>query len=332
MSKTTRCVCATIIILLVNGMVLADHGGGTDAFSLVPSAIPSEHKTTTVTMRYEYTRFEDRNDVELQSMALRSEDGHVEAIDNVGRLYLDLSHGITHNFSIGISFSTQNVDNYREMHDEGGGLFDRPTGNPSGFEDIWISSLYRIQRGNNYQTALLGGVKLPTGDNRNRLTTGTIIGLGSQPSSGSLDVMIGLAHTREIGKRLRADLGLTYIARGEGPRNRSLGNRLEAGANFSYRINSDANATWNWEGTLGITARHNRPQREAGVNHANSGGTSFFASPGLSAQYERWSFGILAPIPVSQELNQVQQKMDYQIIGSVGYTFGGGHAEEHEHH
>lgn len=320
MQTHLRGALASLLILATTTFTVADHGAGAGSTFHVPSADPLAQGRTTATVRYEFTDLESPSDARLDAMARASQDGHAHATDRIHRYYLEIERGLTEDFSLGVTLSGQEVRNYREMHFEGG-MVERKTADPSGFEDIWVRGRYRIIENDRSRTALLGGIKLPTGDNRNRNSTGGIIDLGSQPSSGSLDAMIGLALQHRLASRLDLEAGATYTARGEGPRNRSLGNRADAGIQFVYH--APHGSAWDMHLHLGAAVAHNRPSREDIVNEANSGGTAWFATPGFTLSRGDWSLGAHAGIPISEDLNGLQQEHDYHAVVSLTRGWGG---------
>lgn len=313
---------------------LASHGGGggTAAPTALPGAAPLERGATAATFRYGLVEAEGVSEAERLARGIASPDAHFESIDRVHRYELAVEHGLTDDLTVGVSASYRDVVDYVEIHAEDPADPERLTGDISGFEDLWIRGRWRMG-GHDHggrTTSLLWGLKLPTGDSRNRRTSGGIIELGNQPSSGSLDAMIGLAHARPISRRLDLDAGVAFVARGEGPRDERLGHRIQAAAGLTYRLTPEPEAAWRWSGRLGVSVEHDQANRRNDSNLENSGATVVFLSPGLSLERDRWTIGGRFEIPVSEDFRGNAQGIDLRF--STWWTwFFGGHAHDAGH-
>lgn len=291
------------------------HGGG-GAHS--GSAIPLEHGQTDVMFNYEYTKYETLSASERSNLAARSAEGEVDSLNEMHRFTLDISHGFSDDLTLGFSASFRDVGGW--LTTEVGG---EHSADPSGIEDFLLHGRYRFAFEGRGITSLLTGLRLPSGNTRNRLSNGELLTIAHQPSSGSLDAIVGLAHHRDLNERVHIDGGLRFTARGQGPRNQRAGNVEELWADLSYHVTRNEAAPLHVTATLGSSLVHESPSRTNDIRDINEGGTRVFVTPGLSLAGERWSASLSAPIPVSQRLFGVQQDMSYRIETVLTYSFGG---------
>lgn len=201
----------------------------------------------------------------------------------------------------------------------------RVTRDTSGIADARLFGRYTVYKANapgrTFRIAPFLGVEMPTGDENDRDNLGTLpaplqLGSGSWDGFGgivltyqTLDFQIDAqvsytlntkANNFEFGDEARFDTSLQY---------RVWPHELAAGTpgflyavlegNFLYMDNNEMN----------------------GVKDPNSGGTSFFLSPGLQYVTKRWIIEGIVQLPVSQDLNGTALGDDFIVRAGFRINF-----------
>ncbi len=180
----------------------------------------------------------------------------------------------------------------------------------NGISDLSLRLKYRFWRhdrpGIQDSAAVIGGIKLPTGDD------GEVPKLGS----GSTDFMFGFAVARESLKWYYFG-DFRYRANTEGSGGMRKGNRLFADFAVGIRpwppvyMKPDlvVLAELNWESIM--------RDRIIGTKVENSGGNQLFVSPGFFFTYRNWAIKGGIQIPVYQDMYGEQPEDDYRYSFSV---------------
>lgn len=193
------------------------------------------------------------------------------------------------------------------------------TDRSAGIGDLLIMAKYRFWEQSDHHLAALFGLKLPSGNIRQRTNAGDIVGTHNQPGSGSVDFQIGAAYTGhffEEGIGLSADL----IARinSEGAAEFRSGNSLQADVAMSFRPHE----------TLVPILELNFITQQRDIEEdeikRNSGVSSLFLSIGIKmsiGDHEDGQsiFGYFS-WPIWQDLPGIQNKEDYRF--GFGYGLG----------
>jgi len=201
----------------------------------------------------------------------------------------------------------------------------RVTRDTSGFADARLFGRYTVFRddapGRTFRIAQFLGVEVPTGDDNDSDSLGRLpaplqLGSGSwDPFGGivltyqTLDFQIDAqasyklntkANNIEFGDEVRLDASLQY---------RVWPRELESGlpgffyavleGNFLYADNNEIN----------------------GVNDPDSGGTSFFLSPGIQYVTKRWIVEGIVQLPVTQDLNGAALEDDFIVRAGFRLNF-----------
>lgn len=201
----------------------------------------------------------------------------------------------------------------------------RVTRDTSGIADARLFGRYTVFKddapGRTFRIAPFLGVELPTGDDDDTDSLGTLpaplqLGSGSWDAFGgvvltyqTLDYQIDTqasyklnteANSFEFGNEARLDASLQY---------RVWPRELEAGVpGFLYAV---------LEGNL-LYADNNKIN---GVNDPDSGGTSIFLSPGLQYVTKRWIVEGIVQLPVVQDLNGAALENDFIVRAGFRFNF-----------
>ena len=184
----------------------------------------------------------------------------------------------------------------------------------SGLGDMVLRSRYRFLRidtpGVQRSAAMLGQVKLPTGDDDSNPRLG----------SGSTDFVGGLLYGHES-RRWYYNLGARYRLNSEGGGGLEKGDKQFLDVVGGVRpvltgyLEPDAVVflELNWENA--------GRDRLNGADVANSGGWELFLSPGLFATYRNVALRTGVQIPIAHGLNGAQPESDYRFKFEIKYTF-----------
>lgn len=193
----------------------------------------------------------------------------------------------------------------------------RSTIRDSGIGDISFMSKYRIWSkdlpGEARRISLIGGLELPTGDNKAQLKLG----------SGSVDPVAGILFTHQSLSQ-EFDLDLTYQFNTEAS-NYEFGDVLKYNAAYQRRL-------WPWvlpeKGVysqlnlvLELNGEYNQKDKSQGSIVKDSGGNTLFLSPGVQWAAKKWVLETSIQLPIIQDLNGGQLETDYALVTSLRLTF-----------
>lgn len=183
----------------------------------------------------------------------------------------------------------------------------RVTRDTTGFADARLFGRYTLfqkdRRGRNFRVAPFAGLELPTGDDDDADRLGTLPPT-LQLGSGSWDPFFGIVATYQT-LAYQVDAQAAYQANTEA-NDFELGDVLRLDASAQYRL---------WPRKLGAGVPgflyaglegnfvHRDKNRVAGVDDPDSGGQTFFVSPGLQYVTKRWVLEAIVQVPVARDRN-----------------------------
>ncbi|MFQ5660154.1 MAG: transporter [Gammaproteobacteria bacterium] len=177
----------------------------------------------------------------------------------------------------------------------------------NGIGDARLFGRYTIYQhdvpGRNFRIAPFLGIELPTGDDDDRDSLGTLPA-PLQSGSGSWDPFGGIVLTYQtLAYEVNAQAGYKGNTKAN---NFEIGDEATLDASLQYRL-------WPRElgegvpgflyGVLETNLRYQGKNEINGTKDANSGGTSFFLSPGVQYVTRRWILETIVQVPVAQDLN-----------------------------
>jgi hypothetical protein len=193
--------------------------------------------------------------------------------------------------------------------------------NPDGLTDLWLSGKFRFYRGPLGQFAVFGAVKFPTGRYKVKNSEGERVEPSATAGSGSYDGILGAAFSRYLTSRVTVDTSFQYTRRGECDGFR-LGDRIDAGTAFAYRLTEDIQKYPQASVFAEATVRHLFKSEEDDHHDDNTGGTVLFLTPGFRIGLsQNASFTVSAPIPTIQDLNGEQLETAFKVNGALTLTF-----------
>jgi len=292
----------------------------------------------TLGARAEVTGFEELSPAALDGAAMSNGTAHSLRQQQV--YSLGAAYGITDDFTLGVSLPYVLRDGVKAVHfdDQMGMSMQHDIGASNGLGDLTVFGQYRLVRKlyEGIDFSLVAGLKVPTGvtDNGNN---GSVIETEHQPGSGSWDPLAGVALSKRF-ERLSLHLTGLYSLATRGSQATDLGDRAQLTLAAAYRFGGKANlgdcdevyeyfypqSRQHWLGDLVLEVNGNWQDKEivAGVRDDSSGGTVLYLSPGGRVTYDgKYSGSLSVGVPVYQQLNGIQSKIDYRIIASLAVAF-----------
>ncbi len=201
-----------------------------------------------------------------------------------------------------------------------------------GLGDIVLQARFALREPNAITHSswwLIGGVKLPTGDDSSANDEGEIGELPIQAGTGTTDGIVGISyeggllhHSRVSGPM--GDVALmpyfvsaTYQFRGGANHGYRLGNELQLNAGTAYTLSRhfelllQVNSRFRDKDTIG-----DEPEEAA-----FTGGTYVFASPGVRVPLRRGALYGIVQLPLYQDVNAIQLTSDANYIVGIQTRF-----------
>ncbi len=162
------------------------------------------------------------------------------------------------------------------------------------------------------------GLKAPTGVTDDRDTSGERFETEHQPGSGSWDTLAGLALSRRIDS-VSLHANILYIFATKGALDTDLGDGFHYNAAASYRMTGMNTAL---DLVLELNGEWKEKQTIAGSKDNDSGGNILYLAPGLRiSPAQKWTAYFSVGLPIVQDLNGIQNDIDYKVLGGVGTSF-----------
>ena len=311
--------------LTVSASAYAHHpsidfsSGGAGPITTIPAAtLPAG--TAAFGVRLEYARSERLSHEELLARAARDIDAH--SIDKLFSPSLSFAYGLTSRFTLGFRLPYVRRAGIRSAEGE--------RGDSAGLGDASLLGKYRLSAENaGNASALLFGVKAPTGETGKRDRQGERFETEHQPGSGSWDPLFGVALTRRIGVA-SFDASVLYELATEGAQDTRLGDRASYNVALSYPLgeprphqhHGEAHHEHGaWAAALELNGEWEGRQKTAGVTESESGGNIVYLSPGLRfTSPDEWSAYVSVGTPVVQRLRAAHSDREYRVIAGIAWV------------
>jgi Putative MetA-pathway of phenol degradation len=271
---------------------------------------------------------------------------HPHNLDGIYSTSLVYAYGITSDLTLSLRLPFIRRTNIFDHHE--GDL-----GDAAGVGDLSALAQYRFLNNpiSQIESALLFGVRLPTGDTSVSAANGERFEAEFQPGSGSVDYHLGLAFTKRFGP-WSFDTNVLYQFTNEGVQDTNLGDRFLYNAAISYRMLGFARSNGRMNAGLpepmyhgGPKAKHHHHdepapvrgpaldlvlelngewhdnQRIGGVKDPNAGGNTVYLSPGLRLSVDEWSGFVSFGVPIISDLNGLQPEPEWRVLTGVAVSF-----------
>ncbi|MCI0411798.1 transporter [bacterium] len=333
------CFFVIAVSLFFSPSVGADHptaGFGSNQAGPITaiSATPLPKGMWSAGIRVEYVPFDEFSDSELLAFAESQ-----EAVDSTKYLlspFLGVAYGITDNLTLSFRLPYVDRQDIREGELEDGVPEVHSHGNSHGIGDITFFSQYGFLElvSARVETALLAGLKIPSGTTDAKDQNGIVFEAEHQPGSGSWDPLIGIAVTKRF-NGASVDANLLYTFSTEGAQETDLGDLLNYNLAVSYRLNgrehhdegsqhdhAETHSHVAWDFVLEANGEWRQKQTIDGIADSHSGGSLLYLAPGIRMTLAgAWSFSFSAGFPVWQDLNGFQHESRVRLITGIVRSF-----------
>lgn len=201
----------------------------------------------------------------------------------------------------------------------------RATRDTAGPGDARLFGRYTLfqdnRRGSNFRIAPFAGLELPTGDDDDRDSLGTLPQT-LQLGSGSWDAFFGVVATYQT-LAYQVDAQANYQANTEA-NDFEFGDEVRLDASVQYRL-------WPRELGAGVPGFlyaglegnfvHQGKNRVAGIADPDSGGETLFVSPGLQYVTKRWVLEAIVQMPIAQDRNGAALEDDDTVRAGFRVNF-----------
>ena len=327
---------------------LADHvgpsgvgsGGGASVFG--PDTLDAGHWAAG--LRLLYTRPEQRSDAELEALA--GHHIHAHNTDYNLNASAGVAYGINHHLTVSAELPYVRRDDLREgTHAHSGGVVlngVEQLGTVSGIGDLSLLMKYRVTDGERSGLALIGGIKVPTGNTHERSLDGERLETEHQPGSGSWDPIVGASAGTRVGP-MQLTASAIYQISTRGAQNTRLGNRLQGGIALSHRFGAkphehmqthnhhhgdelddhgEEHPHSSWDAFVEVADEWEGRQKIDGETEAASGGKWAYVAPGLRFNAASgWSASAAFALPVWQRIRASHPESRYRLMVSLGRAF-----------
>ncbi len=316
----TRFLSAPVLAGFLAATAHANHGPGTSGGgSSTLSGETLKAGGFDLSLRTDTSWYETFTRAEAADHAIRS--GGFDALDRALVESLSISYGITDDFQVSAFTGYYWGSNFTSAEPDGTGGAEVATADPRGLTDLWLQAKLRVLRGRYGHLAVVAGVKLPTGEDDVRLSDGSKLEASSQPGTGAVDGQVGLAYSRYLTSRMTLDASALYTLRGEHDDFR-VGDRLDLGTAFAYRLTEDIQAYPNWSVSGELLGVWIGKDEDTGEKNPNSGGTTVYAAPGARCRFDpHLSLGLAPAFPVYQNLDGDQPETRAKLAFTLSWSF-----------
>lgn len=194
-----------------------------------------------------------------------------------------------------------------------------------GLGDLLLMGRYMFFHVSEQHFSVIGGLKLPTGDVRQRTNQGDLVGTHNQPGSGSVDFQLGVAYAGEFGKYLFVTADALVRVNTEGAGSFRSGNSIQADLAVGTRL-------WVLFPSVELNGFFQQQDIENNEIKKNSGVYSVFVTPALRASFGHHSLFAAVSLPMVQAFERSVISNVEQFRVSAGYAVSFGGEEGHEAH
>ncbi len=345
-------------LVMLSNVAMADHPtvgvqGNLGGPITTTSAHGLPEGQLAASLDFQYIDFDPVSDARLALGSERGEDVH--SADSLSRTALNVAFGISDKLTLGLSLPYMERKGLREAahghqesqeegHDDAPTEKDHPEelgneqiehlGDASGFGDAQIYGTYQLSasvKGNS--SALMFGLKVPTGETHQKSRDGERLETELQPGSGSWDPFLGLAYSRSWGA-WSFNSNMLYTLVTEGSQSTDLGDVLNYNLSLSHPIYTAAAAghqghqhdhrelpsAFSTAFIFEINGEWRDRTEIRGETERNSGGNLVYLSPGLSVKAGDWSMSAALSFPI-ENLNGVQSEPETRLVFRLGRAF-----------
>ncbi len=318
--QATLALRAVAALFVCSSVVMANHGpGASGGGSSTISGETLKPGHFELTLREDFSKFEHFS----ESAAIRRAEanGDFDALDHGFITTAEFAIGITKDFQISAGIGYFAGSEFVSADQDDGGEVEVSRTNPDGLTDALLLAKYRFISGEPGNIAVIAGVIFPTGRADVHLANGEALSPTDQPGTGRWGLPIGIAYSRFLTSNLTIDASALYTFRFEKD-DFKVGDRLDLGVALAYRITESVKQFPQYSAFVELNDVYLQKDQIDGQDDDNSGGNTLYVTPGARIRFNEHAALTVAPsIPIWQELNGDQGKVDFKLAVSVSFSF-----------
>lgn len=325
MSSRIYVSAVTVLALSLVPLTAAAHGEAARGVGGVGTNTTGGEVASDVSVstRVDLRSYEQFSDAILLDYQLSGDDVHQHARET--SLFLSATFGVAPRFDLTLMLQANRFDDFADNSDAQalatGGV--SRTDVSQGLGDLLLMGRRQVMSRGAHHLALIGGVKLPTGDVRQRTDDGEIVGTHNQPGSGSLDFQVGCGYSSKLGAHVLVSADTIARVNTEGAGEFRSGNSMQGDVAVGMPLGRSFVAS------MELNAFYQDRDIERDAVKQNSGVTSVFATPTLRASFGQHSAFVALSYPLLQRFPGISN--DEQMRVSAGYSYAFGRSTEHAH-
>jgi len=271
--------------------------------------------------------------------AMQAGSEHLHNIDTIDSHAISFAYGISDKLSLNLQLPYITRTNIRAGEDDGGGPEVHPHDDTAGLGDLSALLQYKVYD-KGFKVAVLGGIKAPTGKD-NIVQAGEALEADLLPGSGSWDLFAGSAITKDY-ENFSLHSNVLYKHNTKGTADSQLGDILSYNVAFSYNHTahkpheliclvedhlpgsekSKEEGHYSIASFIEFNGELAKKDSFDGVISENTGHNVIFATVGMQvATQDKYSFFFAVSKPISQDLNGLQNEIDYRASIGLGKSF-----------
>lgn len=313
-----------------NGSHVIGIGGGHTATAYTISANTMEKGNLFLGVNAETIRNKNLSDSAMLAELNRGGE-HLHAIDSVNSYSLSASYGITDDLTLNVQLPYVSRKGIRAGEDDGSGPEVHPHDDIGELGDASALLQYKVYD-DKFKVALIAGLKAPTGKDDVKFGS-EVLEADLQSGSGSWDLFGGVAFTKDFEDfSLHSDLLYKHNNKGVG--NSDLGDIFTYNVALSYTLvdhkphvcltgsEKENHHGYSVDTFIELNGERAREDRFNGSIANNTGHNIIFATTGLQVSTENnYSFFVSVSVPVYQDMNGVQNDVNYKSTVGIGKSF-----------
>jgi hypothetical protein len=272
-------------------------------------------------LRADFTEFKHFDRAEAEAHAASA--GEFDAVKRSLVTTISGAYGLSDDVQVGASIGYYGASDFiNAARNAETNSVESGKADPRGLTDLWLNAKIRLMKGKPGNLAAVFGVKLPVGDNNERLDNGELLEPSSQPGSGAFDFQAGLGYSRFLTSRITMDVSgvYTFRTRHDGFK---VGDRFDTGLALAYRLTEDIGAFPQWSVFAelnGVWVAKDNSLDEG--SNPNTGGTTLFLTPGARVRFsQRLALTVAPSVPIAQDLNGDQDKTRFKLATTLSLSF-----------
>jgi len=255
----------------------------------------------------------------------------VHSLDKITNTSFSLSYGVSEKLGISLRLPFIKRENIREGEIEDGIPEAHSHGDSSGFGDLLLFGQYKVVEQSSADVAILFGIKAPTGETNEKDDGDERFETEFQPGSGSWDILLGAAISKESGA-FGYHANILYNKTTEGSQATEIGDAISYNVALTHQLNSHADHdhdhhdgaednVFKWTLSAELNGETRRKNKIDGMPETHSGGTTVYLSPGVRVSAGQFSSFVSYGVPIVEDQNGTQTDVDSRIVAGLSLAF-----------